>query len=371
MKEERHEYTQGKGFEDGFEPVVSLDLDKVNSFSDLTKAMSNTSFQGRNLGEAADVLHEMVADKDCFVVLTLAGAMTVGKMGLMIADMIDKGFVHAIVSTGALMAHGFIEAAGYTHFKYHQEMDDKKLYKKGYDRVYDTLELEQNLDDSELIVREVFRSIDHLKPTCSYKLNWELGKYLKEKVKGRGILKSAYEKKIPVYIPAFTDSEFGLDFALHNIRMKMQKKPFLEFNPFMDLEHYTGTIKKQKTIGIFTIGGGVPRNWAQQVGPYLDLIRWRLEEGAEYFDAKSLKRFKYGVRICPEPVHWGGLSGCTYSEGVSWGKFVPKSEGGKWAEVLSDATVAWPIILKSVMERIKEVNKNLPYFSEEKSIYHD
>ena len=64
------------------------------------------------------------------------------------------------------------------------------------------------------------------------------------------------------------------------------------------------------------------------------------------------RMFSYGVRICPEPVHWGGLSGCTYSEGVSWGKFVSKKEGGKYAEVMCDATIAWPIIVKALLERI-------------------
>jgi deoxyhypusine synthase len=127
------------------------------------------------------------------------------------------------------------------------------------------------------------------------------------------------------------------------------------FDPFLDLEHYTGLIRSGETIGVFTIGGGVPRNWAQQVGPYLDIMAKRLKD-----ESIETKRFKYGVRICPEPVHWGGLSGCTYSEGVSWGKFVPKSEGGMFAEVYADATVAWPILVRGVIERLdkKRAAKN-------------
>ncbi len=375
MKEQRkNEKKLHTGFDDKLDPIEALDLNKVKSFSDMTKAMSKTAFNGRTLGEAADVLYEMAADKDCFVVMTLAGAMTIAKMGLIITEMIDKGLVNAIVSTGALMAHGFIESAGMTHFKYQQEMDDTELHKKGYDRVYDTLELEKNLDDAEEIIKEVLKKWNPEEPLCSYKLNWALGKHLKETIKGRGILISAYEKKIPIYVPAFTDSEFGLDFALFNRQRKLENKPELKFDPFLDLNHYTETIFMQKTQGIFTIGGGVPRNWAQQVGPYLDLIRWRMNKDSDkssYFIKPGdpyFKRFKYGARICPEPAHWGGLSGCTYSEGVSWGKFIPKSEGGKFAEVLVDATVGWPIILKSVLERLEKnkinVNKNFKYFSE-------
>ncbi|MCX8064056.1 MAG: deoxyhypusine synthase family protein, partial [Candidatus Hydrogenedentes bacterium] len=62
--------------------------------------------------------------------------------------------------------------------------------------------------------------------------------------------------------------------------------------------------------------------------------------------------FQYGVRICPEPVHWGGLSGCTYSEGVSWGKFVSYEEGGRYAEVLCDATVVFPLLMKAIFEEL-------------------
>ncbi len=126
-----------------------------------------------------------------------------------------------------------------------------------------------------------------------------------------------------------------------------EKLPFV-FNPYIDLFHYTNRISNAKKIGIFTIGGGVPRNWAQQVGPFLEMslqqfpnLKW------------EVKRFQYGVRICPEPVHWGGLSGCTYEEGISWGKFVPKDEGGKFAEVLCDATIAWPILILGLDRRLK------------------
>lgn len=336
------------GFSDNLQPLESLDLGRVKNFDDLARAMSKTAFGGRTLGEAADVLYGMADDPDCFVVGTFSGAMTVAKMGLLICDMIDKGILNAIVSTGALMTHGFVESVGMRHFKYNPKMDDVELYDKGYDRVYDTLELEKNLDDTELIVAEVLDKVDRNEILCSYKVNNLLGRHLAETVDGRAILKSAYEKKVPIYIPAFTDSELGLDMGIYMRRQAIKgEKPFM-FNPFLDLEHYTEQIKNAKKVGIFTIGGGVPRNWAQQAAPYLDIIDKRIGHGGGY------KRVHYGVRICPEPVNWGGLSGCTYSEGVSWGKFVPEEEGGKFAEVLADATIAWPVILKAVIERMEK-----------------
>jgi deoxyhypusine synthase len=172
-----------------------------------------------------------------------------------------------------------------------------------------------------------------------------LGDHLGRVTDGRAILKSARARGVPIYVPAFTDSELGLDVAILN-RLRLRKGlPRIPFDPFLDLEDFAARIVGQERIGIFTIGGGVPRNWAQQVAPYLDILNLRM--GTD----NPVPRYRYAVRICPEPVHWGGLSGCTYSEGVSWGKFVPAVEGGRHAEVFADATIAWPILVRAVIER--------------------
>ncbi|MBI2130950.1 deoxyhypusine synthase family protein [Candidatus Woesearchaeota archaeon] len=346
----------GDGFSDNLVPLTPLDLSECNDFDELLRAMSFTAFDGRRLGEAADVLYRMSTDKDCFVVLTLSGAMTMAKMGMIVCDLIERNMVHAVISTGALMAHGFVEGTKRLHFKHDSKFNDSELHKKGYNRVYDTIELEKNLDDVELIMKLVLSHHDPNETLCSYKTNNILGKYLHNSVKGRAILKSAYEKKIPVYVPAFTDSELGLNFGLDRRRRIAAGKPILKFDPFLDLEHYTGLMQKQKKVAIFTIGGGVPRNWAQQVGPYLELLK-RRENGKKYLDEEPRPcRFSYGVRLCPEPVHFGGLSGCTYSEGVSWGKFLDPAEGGRYAEVMTDATLALPVLVKAVMQRLDKNN---------------
>jgi len=332
---------------DKLEPLEPLDLTSIHSIDDLVRGMGRTSFTGRQVGEGADVLETMARDQGCFIVMTLAGAMTVAKQGLIITELIDRGVVNAVISTGALMAHGLVEAAGRSHFKYDPKMDDSELYEAGYNRVYDTLEPETNLDFVETIVASILKAWDHNEVMCSYKLNREIGRYLSEHVQGRGILKSAFEKNVPVFVPAFSDSEIGLDVALHNRARRKNNIPALHFDPFEDLEYYAETLLKQERLGIFTIGGGVPRNWAQQFGPFIEL---RHRRGGENL---PLKRFHYGVRICPEPVHWGGLSGCTYSEAVSWGKFVPPQEGGRFAEVLLDATVGLPLIAGAVLERLR------------------
>ena len=348
-KERYRDENHGDGHQHGFEPLQSLDIGSAETIDEILTQMSRTAFGGRQLGEAADVLTEMVEDPDCFVVGTFSGAMTVAKQGLLLCEMIDRGMLQAVVSTGALMAHGLVESFGMTHFKYRPSMDDQELYRAGYDRVYDTLELEQNLDDTEWIVRDVLALLADGADTSSHEISAAIGRHLVENDSGRGILASAHRQGIPVYIPAFSDSELGLDFALHNRWRRRNERAPLRFDPFRDLEDYTRNIVAAKRTGIFTIGGGVPRNWAQQVGPYLDIIQKRLGE-----TEGDPKRFRYAVRICPEPVHWGGLSGCTYSEGVSWGKFMPEDEGGRFAEVHADATLVWPFLLKGVIERLEK-----------------
>lgn len=332
--------------EDRLIPTVPLDLSKIRSIDGLVRAMGQTAFTARQIGDGADVLEAMARDKECCVVLTLSGALTVAKMGLIICDLIDSGIVRAIVSTGALMAHGLVEAMGRSHFRYDPRMNDAELFAMGYNRVYDSLEPEVNLDHVEEVVQTLLRRWNPEEPLCSWKLHRAMGEHLVRTMRGRGILKSAYEKNVPVFVPAFTDSELGIDLALENRRREKQGLPRLRYDPYLDFNYFAEFLLSKKRLGIFTIGGGVPRNWAQQFGVYVELL------GRRGYERLGLKRYQYGLRICPEPVHWGGLSGSTYSEAVSWGKFVPPEEGGRFAEVLEDATVALPLVVGAVLERL-------------------
>ncbi len=339
----------------GLQQLEPLDIDAPEDFDQLLTAMSRTAFGGRRLGEALDVLQTMIEDPECYVVGTFSGAMTVAKMGPLVCKMIDKGWINAVVSTGALIAHGFIESIGLKHYKYEQAtMDDPELCRLGLNRVYDTLESELNFMQAEEVVAAVLEEISNKQTWDSHSLCRVIGRYLSEQYQGQGILKSAYEQSTPVYIPAFTDSEIALDIAVFLLKkvpdLSRRKVPDdqlpFHFNPYLDLFDYARRITSAKRIGIFTIGGGVPRNWAQQVSPFVEMAI----QGNANLEWEE-NRFQYGVRICPEPDHWGGLSGCTYQEGVSWGKFLSPAQGGRFAEVLCDATIAWPLLIKGLIDR--------------------
>ena len=348
MKREFHD-----GREDGFEPIEPLDVRSADSFAEMLRRMSRTAFGGRSLGEAFQVLHAMAQDHDCVTVVTVSGAMTVAKMGRVLCEMIDSGLAHIVVCTGAIIVHDLSEASGGTHYKHDPQVTDTQLFQWGYDRIHDTLEMEASLSATAEMVDKVLEGLDWTQQNCSWQINREIGRHLAQNGPMSSILGCAYEHKVPVYVPAFTDSELGLDVATHSLRATkgdgadnpanyFSQVP--AFNPFLDLYDFTRRILGATRLGIFTVGGGVPRNWAQQVGPFVDVVNRRL--GTRF----PVPRYHYGIRICPEPVHWGGLSGCTYSEGVSWGKFVGPDEGGRFAEVHCDATIAWPLLVRAFLE---------------------
>lgn len=295
------------------------------------------------VARGAKALQAMTEDKECQRFLTISGAMTVGKMDLIICDMIEMGLIHAISSTGALMAHGLVSSIGLKHYKYNPKFTDTELAKRKLNRVTDTLEPETNLDTVEEVIGKVIEQLDGRQPCSPTQLNRLIGKHLAENYPNdRGVLKSAYLNKVPVLVPAFVDSELGNDIYIHNIKRKKRgKKPIL-----MDLEidskELIRLVTSKKRFGILSIGGGVPRNNTQNVSPLIEIINERL--GPTYPN----RRFCYGVRICPDRPHFGHLSGCTYSENESWRKATPD---GTYAEMLADATQVWPFLVKYVMER--------------------
>src|SRR5260370_41776221 len=182
-------------------------------------------------------------------------------------------------------------------------MDDKELSQAGSTRVYDSLEPEVNLDHVEEVMDRILNEWDAEDIACSWKIHRRIGEYLHKNAPGRGILKSAYEHNVPIFVPAFSDSELGIDFALHILARLKEKRPLLRFDPFEDFEKFADTMLATKRMGILTVGGGWPRSCSQHFGVYAELLARR------GYKNLPLKRHNYGVRICPQPVSAGGLSG--------------------------------------------------------------
>ncbi len=344
---------------EGLTPLEGMELAEVADFDQLLDRMASTSFQGRNLGKAAQVLELMFNEPDNLVVLTISGALTVAQQGPVFVELIRSGLVQVVVGTGALLTHDLLENLGFSHYEA-PAMSDAEAAEKGLCRVYDSIELETSFDAFDKFLKGkldlLMPALQGGEPEGSAGFCRRLGLLLLEHYpQRRSILSAAAEMEVPVYIPAFTDSEMALDVFNRMVQRNMGKERPLEdlvmppFNQFADLLEYTRLVEAHRRghLCIFTLGGGAPRNWAQQVAPTLDLM---MLDGLNV----HAPRFSRGVRICPDPPHWGHLSGCTYSEGVSWAKFAAPSEGGRFAEVLADATLVLPLLVKGVLQRLEK-----------------
>ncbi len=222
-------------------PVIYTALDewingkggKRGSIGSFLSGLARFGGLAAQVARGAKALEAMIHDKQCARFLTVSGAMTVGKMDLIICDMIEQGMIQAISSTGALMAHGLVSSIGLKHYKYNPKYDDTELARRKLNRVTDTLEPETNLDTVEEVIGKVIEKIDGKEMFSPIALNRLIGKHLAEHYPNdRGILKSAYLHGVPVFVPAFVDSELGNDIYIHNIKRRRRgKKPIL-----MDLE---------------------------------------------------------------------------------------------------------------------------------------
>ena len=315
---------------------------KPASVGALMKELASYGGVAAQVTKGAGALRAMMGDPECVRFLTVSGAMTVGKMDLVICDMIESGMIHAISSTGALMAHGLVSSIGLKHYKYNPKYNDTELARRKLNRVTDTLEPETNLDTVEEVIGEVIADLDGRRPISPTILNRLIGKHLAENYPNdRGILKSAYLRGVPVFVPALVDSELGNDLYIHNMkRARAGKKPIL-VDLELDSKELIKQVTSKKRFGIFTIGGGVPRNNVQNVAPLIEIINERLGP------IIPNRRFTYGIRICPDRPHFGHLSGCTYSENESWRK---AEKDGVYAEMQADATQVWPFLVKHLME---------------------
>ncbi|MFX1267942.1 MAG: deoxyhypusine synthase family protein [Promethearchaeota archaeon] len=306
---------------------------KIKTIADLLKDLKNCGFQGRNLGRALDILYKMVTNDKILTVLTLSGAMVPAGMGDLICALIENKLIDVIVSTGANTIHDLVDAVSdIGHYIGSPNVDDNELFKARINRIYDTFLPENNYKRAENvlldIIHEKFNSKDvNITPS-------DLMKKVGESVKERCILSIAAEYNIPIFVPAFSDSEF----ALNLIKFSVREGYKFNLDIFGDVLTFADIIRKSEEFGTFIIGGGVPRNWAQQVFPLLDQI-----------DNVETMGYNYSVRITSAIEYDGGLSGCTISESKSWGKYSLES---KYITVWCDATIALPILITGLFQRL-------------------
>jgi len=331
-------------------PILALVLDErlndnSHTVSELIEKLALMPGVGMQVKQGAETLVAMMNKKGIRRFLTLSGAMTIAQLSLVICEMIDRGMVHSITSTGALMAHGLVPGLGLKHFKYNPKDNDEELAARGLNRVTDVLEPETNFDHIDEIMAKVLDKFSGRKAISPSMLHWALGEYLAREYPGeRAILRSAHDKQVPVFVPAFTDSELGNDVYCTNKLRQLDGRRRVVMDMEKDTARLVELMTSAKSAGIWTFGGGVPRNWTQNVSPLIEIYNGRIKG----HDKKlPMRKFGYGCRCCPDRPYFGHLSGCTYQEGMSWRKF---HFDMRRAEIQADATQVEPFLVKYIMD---------------------
>ncbi len=317
-------------------PIQHLDLNNIGDLDQLLRGFEATSYQSRNLAKSRIVLQNMVRDEKATIFLGIAGAVVPGGLRKVIRDMIKNHIVDVLVSTGANLTHDFIEAMGYHHYVGSAHVDDKVLEDLKIDRIYDTYVDNQEFETVELTISK-FAS--ELEPR-SYSSR-EFLAFLGSKVEDPdSILHTAYEEGVPVFCPALCDSAIGIGLT-HLYAQKdsngQGQGPFID--QIRDNYEIAQIKLKSEETGAIYVGGGVPKNYIQQLEPLLDTMGYRDVNG-----------HKYAIQITTDDPKWGGLSGCTFEEAQSWGKI---SKEAQMATVYIDSTIGLPLIVGAFLQSNK------------------
>jgi deoxyhypusine synthase len=323
-------------------PVLQPSVRDLKGIGDYIHAFSNMSFQARALGEGAKTLLEMVKSPNCLKTLTIAGAPVPGGLQGVICDLIELRFIDVVITTGSQIAHDLIEALGFSHHKGHHMMDDVELRDLRIDRMYDALLDETKLNEVDLVLNKLWEKLG--KGIFSTpELFIKVVDYIVETGlhKGQSFLVSAAKSGIPVFSPTIHDSEIGISLTTFNKR-NPQKRVIVDL--LLDNEKYIEIFsdRKYKKHGVLILGGGVPRNWAQQVTPMIEFIK----HGVEILEDREIG-CDYGVLITTDQPQFGGLSGSTLDEAISWNKYAPQA---KFATIHCDMTIALPLMVGAIRE---------------------
>jgi len=298
---------------------------------DLVREMGRTGVLGAGrIGAAADLIYEMFSDYQYTNFLTLAGPMVPSGFRRVIGDLIDRGFLDAIVTNGANMTHDVIEALGFRHYQGSFNVDDRKVLRQGFNRIADIFVRESSFEHLDRRIRELLGRIplEERKNMAFSDLLHRLGLLLNDR---DSILYKAAKQKVGVFSPGLLDSILGMSL------WSFSQTETLQLNPMKDATKMAEMAMTSKKMGVLIVGGGLPK--------HNTLLASVLREGVDAAVQITADR--------PEP---GGLSGAPLAESISWRKI---RKGGRFVDVYGDATICLPLILAAVLEKVKKRRRTI------------
>jgi deoxyhypusine synthase len=306
-------------------PVEHIDIKAINAV-EMIDAMKKMSFSARDLAFAADIYDRMLKEKKCAVILTLAGSTSAAGCMQVYVDLVKNNMVDAIVATGAsIVDMDFFEALGFKHYQGTPFVDDKLLRSLYIDRIYDTFISEDDLQHCDKTIKKIADTLEP-RPYSSREFIAEMGKYLTKNAKKKdSLVQVAYENNVPIFCPAFSDSSAGFGLVLHQVE---RPDNHMSIDSVKDFRELTEVKIAAGTTGLLMIGGGVPKNFAQDTVVCAEILGY------------DVPMHKYAVQITVADVRDGACSSSTLKEANSWGKVDSSCEQMVYAE----ATTVLPLL---------------------------
>ncbi|TLX95502.1 MAG: deoxyhypusine synthase [Thaumarchaeota archaeon] len=314
-------------------PVRTIEVGR-KSVSRLLDEMAQTGFQGKKLGEVAKIWTEMTRQKGLTIFMGLTGSLSTTGQWKIIRWLIEKRYIDVLVSTGANISEDLLEAIGYGYYQGTWLANDEELLRLKIDRFYDVYADEYQYRKLEDLIQKFASGLDDKLVYSTREFLWLFGEY--QSKKGiRSITAAAYERKVPIYSPGLIDSGYGVALSLLKRRGKL-----IRLDQTKDMEELAKVAEKTRRTGVVYLGGGVPKDTIQLATVIKSLGRGGEEETPH----------DYAIQITADSPQWGGLSGCTLEEAVSWGKIAPDA---RKATLYCDITLALPIIAHAMNERVQ------------------
>jgi deoxyhypusine synthase len=301
-------------------PVRHIDITSFDA-TPIIEAMKGMSFTARDLAAAADIYDRMLAEKECGIILTIAGSTSAAGCMQIYVEMVKNNMVDAIVATGATVVDmDFFEALGFRHYQGTPFADDRVLRSHYIDRIYDTYIDEEELQVCDKTIQTVADGLSP-RPHSSREFIREMGRYLTENaVKKDSLVQAAFEHGVPIFCPAFSDSSAGFGLVLHQVK---HPKAHVSIDSVKDFLELTRVKIKAGETGLLMIGGGTPKNFAQDTVVCAEVL------------GKKVPMHKYAVQITVADVRDGACSSSTLKEANSWGKVDSSNEQMVYAEATS------------------------------------
>ncbi len=316
-------------------PVETIQVGK-KSVSALLDEMSQTGFQGKKLGEVAKIWAEMARQKDLTVFLGLTGSLSTTGQWKIIRWLVERRYVDVVVSTGANISEDILEALGYHYYQGTWLADDEELLRLKVDRFYDVYADEMQYRKLENTIYKFANSLDDGEVYSTREFLYGFGEFLSKKGVD-SIVAAAYRANVPIYSPGLIDSGYGVALSL----LRRQKGKMIRLDQTKDMEELAQIAERTKRTGVVYLGGGVPKDTIQ-----LSTIIKSLAKGGE-----EETPHEYAIQITADSPQWGGLSGCTLEEAISWGKI---SSQAKKATLYADITLALPIVAHALNEKVQK-----------------